>query len=304
MDENKNVFSAEVEKVYKTETESAIKVPTGFASAVAERIKEEKLKRRKRVYIGISSAAALFIIIFGTVICMRVFNGSDKTEEGATSNIYYNNKDEADVVNEGESEGSLPDSVTDVKVDVTQGKTDDNEYEEVTLNGAQAAFLRDTFYTVGEKALDWNAFYNSALEGNIDYSDPAATDFIVRCYSFFESNQMEKELSEAKKTVEIVSPFEGIPNADKSDTNTDTYSGATSAVKAYIATNTFCDAENEEINWFEFYNQCIEGKTDPRLGAAHEFLCEMSEFFTDSGFAEGTKQAYILLSAEFKGVKK
>lgn len=290
MEENKRIFSCEVENAYKTETENALEISDGFKSSVFEKIKREKQKSRKRLFIGISSVAAAVILAFGAALATDLFDSCDMSEDDLE---YAMN---GDAVQNGGSNIEKSDDGTneDFTSSSYNTTTDSSPSDEITSD-----FLNSLLYDDGNELLNWYSFYDLVVAGKIGAS-PDALEYVEKCYDFFETSEMEDELGCAKTVINLLSPFDGFSEIAATEESVDAHTFATSAIKSYILINVFKSGD-EELNWYEFYNACIEGEIDPRVGAAKEFLSEAYGFFDKNGYTEGKEQAQLLLSKKLGG---
>ncbi len=292
MEENKKTFSCEVENAYKTETENAFEISDNFKFSVCEKIKKEKLKSRKKLFIGISSVAAAAIVALGVAFAADLFDiggmHEDDMDYAMNENAVQNGA--SDSADENGKEGMnevFTSSGSDATTDVTMSDEDRNN------------FLNSLLYDDGNKLLNWYSFYDSVKSGEIGASSDAL-EYVEKCYDFFEISKMEEELDCAEAVINLLSPFDGFPEADATNEPVDAHTFDTAAVKSYISINVF-ESGDGELNWYEFYNECIDGKIDPRVGVAKEFLSEAYDFFDKNGYTEGKEQAELLLSKKLGG---
>lgn len=311
MKNEKPIFSEEIENAYKKETESAIRVPENFKKIVIEKTKTEKLKIRKKTLIGLSSAAAVVILTFGAVIAATktgIFSVTKDNESAygvsdeANGSLYYDREffssDNSvfDDVDEDSAE-SLYDFFSDFESvcdDITDEKITSSHSDEELL------YLQNTVYEADGKTYNWYSFYNAVIKEKINPEETRAKEYLKDNIEHFESVGMSAERIQAETLIKAVFPCETLFDAEEADVDINNYSSASSSVKKYLETNEFYSETNEKsLNFFEFYNDCIKGETDPRFGKANTYIKNALAFFENNDFSEGVNMAKFLLSAEY-----
>lgn len=311
MKNERPIFSEEIENAYKKETESAIRVPENFKKIVIEKTKTEKLKMRKKTLIGLSSVAAVVILTFGAVIAATktgIFSITKDNESAcgisdeANGSLYYDREFSSsdnsvfDDVDEDSAE-SLYDFFSDFESvcdDITDEKITSSHSDEELL------YLQNTVYEADGKTYNWYSFYNAVIKEKINPEETRAKEYLKDNIEHFEAVGMSAERIQAETLIKAVFPCETLFDAEESDVDINNYSSASSSVKKYLETNEFYSETNEKsLNFFEFYNDCIKGETDPRFGKANTYIKNALAFFENNDFSEGVNMAKFLLSAEY-----
>lgn len=274
MEEEKVSFSEMTEKAYKIETESAVNVPDGFKDSVMKRIKVEKMKRRKKAIIAVSSVAAALILVVGVV----------------TLSMH------SDILMRGENE-SYGDSDTSNNVDPIDNSLANvsDSIEKPDGNKQQ----HSDFFEDDNGYYDWSEFYEAVEEGKIDPSGEEAKKYVEDNRHYFEVSGMDEELEQSKDLINKVDPYEGFPGEEKQETDIDSMAEYSQMIKVFFALNFYEDAKTgESLNWFEFYNACLDADIDPRFGVAYDYLNLCHDFFVQRNNEQLIYQSELLLSAK------
>lgn len=303
------IFSKEIENAYKTETESAIRVPENFKKNVIERTKAEKLRMRKKTLLGFSSVAASVILIVGLVIAATEAGVLSVTKSSVSDdafsqneNVYNKNEGlfsgDADGADSSEAEADMSyyfsSDIESVCDDLTDEKITSSHNEEELL------YLQNTVYEADGRTYNWYSFYNAVIKGKIDPEETGAKEYLKNNIEHFEAVGMSAERTQAETVIKAVFPCEVFFDAEEADVDINSYTSVSSSVKEYVETNEFYNEINKKsLNFFELYNDCIKGETDPRFGKANAYIKNALAFFENNDFAEGVNMANFLLSAEY-----
>lgn len=287
MDEKKSPFSEETEKAYKIETESAIVVPEGFKDSVIKKVKVEKMKNRKKLIISIISAAAVIVLAVGVVTV------ATKTGMFETVKTDGYSCEENQSMSDGSAEPFYGISgCKKVNDDLSSAEIQSSHSHDELL------YLQGSTYTEGEESYNWYAFFNAVVDGAIDPRFGEAKGYLIKNRNSFEYMGMSEEEEEANIIIDAVFPFNGFPDAEKAEADMTKHTEIPGLVKSYITMNLFSEEKTgSELNWFEFYNECIAANIDPRFGAASEYLEDANKFFNERKFEEGIEQSELLISA-------
>ena len=300
MSEKDTAFSEETEKAYKSETESAIKVPDGFKNAVINKVKVEKMKNRKKTIIAISSVAAALVVAVGAIYAVSTMKGAENTRSAdefvAETAADAGKKDEFVPFEGLEGFGKVDDNV-------------DNEERMNTLNEEMRQYLKSSTYSETPEATDgtetgtstenynWYQFYNAVVEGKIDPRTEEAKKYIEEKMNYFDAKDMEEEKKEAEAIIDAVEPFEGLPDEEEISEDFEEYPEYTISVELFLKMNNVKGPGDRYYNWFEFYNACVRAEIDPRFGDASIFLDDCYECFTAHKYETGIAQCELIYAA-------